>query len=111
MMMMMMMMLMMLMMLYNQIYNNDNDDGLQKTDCLEKGIKYLGFKLLKPGTTRNLWATYGEMPDPAQCQALCAKTEGCGWFNHSTTGCFLKTAQGTGTREADGATSGPPKCS
>jgi len=87
------------------------DCQYQKTDCLEKGIKYLGFKLLKPGTTRNSWATYGEMPDPAQCQALCAKTEGCGWFNHSTTGCFLKTKQGTGTREADGATSGPPKCS
>ena len=26
-------------------------------------------------------------------QALCAKTEGCGWFNHSTAGCFLKTAR------------------
>ena len=71
------------------------DDGVQKTDCHEKGIKYLGFKLLKPGTSglylylrvnlyfylylylltkselpigRNLWATYAEMPDPAECQ-------------------------------------------
>ena len=26
-------------------------------------------------------------------QALCAKTTGCGWFNHGTSGCFLKTAK------------------
>jgi len=87
------------------------DCQYQKTDCHEKGIKYLGFKLIKPGTMRNLWATYTEMPDPAECQALCAKTEGCGWFNHSTAGCFLKTARGSGKRPEDGATSGPPKCS
>lgn len=82
----------------------------RNTGCFETGLLYPGARMVKPGTDSNLWATYGEMPTPEECQELCSRNPPCRWFNHTTTGCWLKTSKGAEVQRRSGAVSGPVRC-
>ena len=55
--------------------------------------------------------TYGKTENALECQNICVKTKGCGWFNRDDEKmCWLKTGRGNKKEAAKGGVSGPKSC-